>query len=153
MNNHDLVCHIYSFGYPKHRIYMKCIVNDFNFKKAIRKHNIECIIDDWTFYSHSQYFEWNMNDFVSNLFNRQEQIALLNQMIECYCCTRHCNNRPIKIKDTFCYNPTSENVPRNNCSCHCRSLARSLWRCYKNNTAFNRLKDSRWFRSPTEIII
>lgn len=153
MNNHDLVCHIYSFGYPKHRTYMNCIVNDFKFNKAIRKHNIDCIIDDWTFYSHSQYFQWNINIFVSNLFNRQEQIALLNQMIECYCCTRHCHNRPIKIKDTFCYNPTSENVPRDNCNCHCRSLARTLWRCYKNNTAFNRLKDSRWYRSPTEIII
>jgi hypothetical protein len=36
MNNRDLVRHIYSFGYAKHRIYMKCIVNYFKFNKAIR---------------------------------------------------------------------------------------------------------------------
>ena len=153
MNNHDLVCHIYSFGYPKHRTYMNSIVNHFKYKNDTRYHNIECIIDDMTLYNDSQYFNYDINEFISNLLDRQKQIALLSQMIECHCCTRHCHNRPIKIKDTFCYHPTSEKKPIDNCMCHCRSIARHLWRCYKNNTAFNTYKDTPWFRSPTEIII
>lgn len=49
MNNHDLVRHIYSFGYAKHRTYMKCIINYFKFNKAIR--NVVLKIERTTCYT------------------------------------------------------------------------------------------------------
>jgi hypothetical protein len=152
MNNVDLIRLIYSFGYPKHRQYMKCIVNQFACEEDVRRFNMECIMDDWVLYFESQYYPSAIDMFLSDLFNSQQQKALLRQMIKCKCCTRHSHNKPILLNDRIIYYPTTIKHKRDPyCNCNCRSLSRSLWFCYKNHMSLNRLKDSQFYRSPNEI--
>ena len=151
MNNNDVCRLIYSFGYPKHRIYMKSIVNYFKKKQKSITFNMDCIYDDWSLYI-DRYYHSGFNIFLCDIFNQEQQKILLIQFINCKCCTRHSNSKPIILNNVITYTPTTQKYYKDPyCKCTCRHISRKLWICCKNYIPLYRLKGSPYYRSIVEI--
>lgn len=154
MNNIDLVRHIYSFGYSKHREYMSEILSAFRHKTFKRKHNIRCLNYDWQLYtSHTEYYS-PFDMFISDILSRQQQKEVLKQLIQCRCCTRHSHNKPVVIDKTFYYKESSKRYYNDtDCKCPCRSISRNLWHSLTNHICLHRYKDSPIYMTPHNIKI
>lgn len=122
--NEDIMRHIYSFGYAKHRDYMKELSKEIN---SVLSGNIEPI--GW--------FENRIGGEALCIFLYREKtydelIDLYHIYKNCYCCTRH-----------SCYKPKLSNMDENvklnpnpyytkkrkyyNCKCQCRAYIRHVY--------------------------
>jgi len=121
--NSDLKRLIYSFGYPEHRVYMKEIVEYFKHQAFKREHNLKCIRRDFQVNIHVS--PCPLRQLLPELFNITQHEILLNQMIDCRCCTNHSHSKPVRGGDGY-YTSEAPKTQKEDCSCGCRNMARIL---------------------------
>lgn len=154
MNNEDLLRIIYSFGYPKHREYIKEIVSTFHYKHSKRNNIMTCLKYDWNLYASNNPHYSTMDSFMSDLLSEKEQEYILRQMIQCRCCTRHSHNKPIMVDKTFYYKQSNKRYYNDvDCKCSCRNLSRQLWHSLTGRVCRHRYKDITIFMTPRYIKI
>lgn len=122
--NMDLRRLIYSFGYPQHRNHMNHIARYFRQKKRNTQFNIRCLRRDFALYNSDHHYISSLDQMLPDLLTFEEQYYLLNQMMDCRCCTRHSYGKPVRSMLWI-----EENMGRGDnveCSCWCRHMSRIL---------------------------
>jgi len=126
----DIIRHICSYGYVEYKENMSKICDEIHYNSFALQGNIE--------YMYCEYRQFLRNidlSFICYLerFVVDELIEkLFYQCTHCYCCTKHCHNRPTSLytdEVTNTYENTSENYE---CNCNCRHLSRNIKRIYSN---------------------
>lgn len=124
MEHEDIKRHIYSFGYPKHRIYMKEICKRINTPyDFIYQLNREW--DGYDALSMTQYLHTRYS------YIELKQLYLITK--RCNCCTRHSYYKPnlCAIQLNAKTNPNPHySIYSTTCVCHCRSLSRHIYYAY-----------------------
>jgi hypothetical protein len=120
--NEDIMRHIYSFGYPEHRVYMKQLSKDIHINGNINP------------------IGWPENRLKGEalcVFLRrktyEELIDLYKTYKQCRCCTRHCYYKPnlvtmnenVKLEPNPYYSYENLNEL---CPCKCRHNLRLVYR-------------------------
>lgn len=129
--NEDIKRLIFSFGYPKHRKYMKEIIFHFRKEKYKVKKQIEYLELDYMLYN-DIYYEYPDN-FIYDVLNRDLQIKLLKQFMKCYCCNRHIQNRPYYKGNILYYSHNNLFYEDETCDCKCRYYSRLLYNSIQYN--------------------
>ena len=152
LGNEDIMRHIYSFGYPEHRFYMKCIQFHMKDKKYNITNNMHYILDDWSFYVDSQIYGAIYDLFLHKLLNKKNQKKLIKQLGTCYCCNRHCQNRPRVVFDEIIYHDDGKKYQKDEeCQCMCRQMSRDLLHIYDFENYYHDLSDSEFYLTPTNL--
>lgn len=117
--NEDIIRHIYSFGYPEHRMYMKQLCKDIHINGNINpigwpqnRRNGEALC---VFLRRKTY---------------EELIDLYKTYKQCQCCTRHCYYKPNLVNEHVKLepNPYYSYVNLNDvCNCKCRHNLRIVY--------------------------
>jgi hypothetical protein len=141
----DVITLIYSFGYPEYKEHMKEVCYQLtNYTgTGLVQYNLNLLRQDY-YNVHDSYVTC-MVDYLIHAVNNEVLEDLFIQCTRCYCCSKHCHNRPtnyygdeVSIGENF---ETSEQ-----CHCNCRQLARSIKRSksvyrrkkiYASMTTFN----------------
>jgi hypothetical protein len=123
----DIITLICSFGHPDHRLNMKEICNEIDMKSYEFKRNIQHLYNEyWHLYRLElipclvDYFESYITTEVIEIF--------FKQCTTCYCCTRHCHNRPKSLSTDEVTIAEETSQTEADCDCYCRHLARHIKR-------------------------
>jgi len=117
---YDVTRHIYSFGYPEHRQYMKQLCEKIERGKVL-DYNINIITNQHRYGRIS--FEELLKEVDPDILEK-----LFNQCVRCNCCTKHCNKRPKYLFGEELNRAENYDV---NCPCKCRQFSRSIKKCYE----------------------
>ena len=118
----DVITLIYSFGYPEHREYMNKIGNQLR----LFKYNINLLYENYLKLYRMDYLH-SVQEFLTYAVDDEVLEDLFKQCTRCYCCSKHCHNRP----NNYYTNEVSigENFNTDEiCHCKCRSLSRMIKR-------------------------
>jgi len=123
----EIITIICSFGYPEYKEHMNQICHEItNYTgTGLVQYNLILLREDY-YNVHDSYVTCTV-DYLEHAVNDEVLEDLFIQCTRCYCCSKHCHNRPIdyytddiSIGESF---ETSEQ-----CHCTCRQLARSIKR-------------------------
>lgn len=130
--NDDIIRHIFSFGYPEHRTYMKQLSKEINV----------CGDYDPIGWSENRVNGELLCNFLRRTHTRNEIIHLFNTYKKCKCCTRHACFKPdlfnmklnprlnpnpyYRYKDEHIFYPTKYHF----CLCKCRHNIRHVYVAY-----------------------
>jgi hypothetical protein len=120
--NEDIVRHIYSFGYPEHRLYMKQLCKEIN---SVLSGNIYPV--GWP---ENRIGGEALCTFLQREKTYEELIDLYETYKNCKCCTRHCCYKPkLATMDYNCkLNPNPYYTRKYyKCNCQCRALMRHVY--------------------------
>ena len=145
----EVITLICSFGYPEYKEHMNEICHEItNYTgTGLAEYNMKLLYDDYyniQNYINNSYIT-SIQDYLIHAVKNEVLEDLFIQCTRCYCCSKHCHNRPtnyygdeVSIGENF---ETSEQ-----CHCNCRQLARSIKRSksvyrrkkiYASMTTFN----------------
>lgn len=125
----EVITLICSFGYPEYKEYMKEVCHQLtNYTgTGLAEYNIKLLFHDY--YNVYDHYVTCMQDYLIHAVNDEVLEDLFIQCTRCYCCSKHCHNRPtnyytddVSIGENF---ETSEQ-----CHCNCRQLARMIKRSH-----------------------
>lgn len=115
----DVITLIYSFGYPKHKEYINKISNQLT---RVFNHNISLLYESYYKLYRLDYVD-SFTEFLTYSVEDGVLEELFKQCTKCYCCSRHCHNRPTN------YYTDEVSIGENfytDCNCKCRLLARKI---------------------------
>ena len=130
----EVITLIYSFGYPEYKEHMNEICHEIiNYTgTGLVQYNLNLLREDYYNvhnYYVNNYYVTCMVDYLIHAVNNEVLEDLFIQCTRCYCCSKHCHNRPknyytdeVSIGENF---ETSEQ-----CHCNCRQIARSIKRSH-----------------------
>ena len=130
LNNHYLVCEIFSFSNVQERRKKDSYILELKLNKLIGQQKIKQINDDYIFklsngqvYSLQNYFYQMLLKDYDLYYNNL--VKIFENMSKCQCCSRHCYGKPKKIDE-----PPSELVTVfsgcRSCKCRCRQTMRFI---------------------------
>jgi hypothetical protein len=117
-----LIC---SFGYPEYKEHMKEITNEIINQSGLLEYNMNLLYQDY-YHLHNVYNAC-LHSYLMYALTDKVLEDLFIQCTKCYCCSKHCHNRPtnyytneVSIGENYVTNPV--------CECKCRQLARFIKR-------------------------
>lgn len=122
--NEDIIRHIYSFGYPEHRIYMKQLCKQLNRVLSGDIHP--------TGWPENRIGGEALCTFLQREKTYEELIDLYYTYKNCKCCTRHSCYKPNLAEMDYNHklNPNPYYTKKRkyyNCQCQCRVLVRHVY--------------------------
>lgn len=129
--NKDIMRHIYSFGYPEHRNYMKRL----SYEMDTNLTGFNITPKDWP--KDRRHGE-SLCSFLAREKSRSELIDMYHMYKNCHCCSRHCYYKPnlyeLNENPKLIPNPHYETTPTGmcklkfyTCKCNCRSYIRHVY--------------------------
>ena len=143
----DVVTLICSFGYPEYKQRMKKICKQLDIRHYI-DYNIELLGQEFHRFNHI--FDNGLSFYMSSAIEIHLLEDLFKQCTKCYCCSKHCHNRPMNYYTDEV--SIGENV-QTDCMCKCRHIARFIQRCshgrrtHKRYTTFHNQFIPLWSRT------
>ena len=117
-----LIC---SFGYPEYKEHMKEITNEIINQSGLLEYNTNLLYEDY--YGLHNIHHGCLASYLMYAITDEVLEDLFIQCTKCYCCSKHCHNRPtnyytdeVSIGENYETNPI--------CKCQCRQLARFIKR-------------------------
>ena len=139
-----LIC---SFGYPEYKDHMKNVMFQINnyTGTGLLEYNMNLLHEDYIYLLRIRYVQC-MYEFLSYVVDESVMKNLFKQCTKCYCCSRHCHNRPLH----YYTNEVSigENFT-NDCKCVCRHMARHIKRVQLHPSSENYKKSKKCRRKST----
>lgn len=129
----DLKRHIFSFGYPEHREFMKSL------KKIL---HVDC---KPFMRRYARNHNWRvMNQYILHEYTETEILRYIHYYNRCRCCTRHSHFKPIlkNVDGMIHIYENDNNIPGHvmirdhSCQCHCRYLMRQMTDAYSDIKKF-----------------
>jgi len=117
--NEDIMRHIYSFGYPEHRIYMKQLCKEINTD-----------LPDLSNWKQNRINLEIMSTYLKRTYKRVELIELNHKYNKCRCCTRHSYNKPNLLNRELNLRLRQKPYYENICKCNCRHITRHIFKAY-----------------------
>ena len=115
-----LIC---SFGYPEYKEHMKEITNEIMNQSGLLEYNMNLLYEDY--YRIHNIHHGCLGSYLMYAVKDEVLEDLFIQCTKCYCCSKHCHNRPTNYYTDEV--SIGENVT-NPCECKCRQLARFIKR-------------------------
>jgi hypothetical protein len=128
----NIIYEIMSYGYTKHRHFMRIINSRVKYNKIIDK-----VI--YQFCLHNNRINNTLRstiEFCYEMFSAETLIKLFKNSCKCFCCTKHSHYKPrsINIIDFNCDVSKINDIDYTNkiitCYCTCRQSSRCYWNSY-----------------------